>query len=315
MESDALTNPESTEQPSQPETEYTNPVEANREPDLETQDGDGTADPSAGGDESVTNNRPSVIKEGNPAEIGDITDIKRKMHFTGTIVKTTLAGAVVDIGLDTPGVVHISQLQVEPVNRVEDVVHVGQQVDVWVRRVFPKKNRIELTMVEPLALEWREIEKDMVVSGKVTRIEKFGVFVDIGAERPGLVHISEMTHGYIKSPSDLVKEGDEIEVKVLSVNRHKKQIKLSMKALEEKPVREVREPRAAPAPAERPKAEAGETEKEAPTPTAMEIALREAMQRSQDREETPAKGKKKPGASNAEIEKILSRTLQNRTRK
>lgn len=235
---------------------------------------------------------------------GPLGEIKRKMHFTGTITKTTLAGAVVDIGLGIPGVVHISQLSSEPVNKVEDVVQPGQQVDLWVRRVFPKKNRIELTMIEPLALEWREIAKGMVVKGKVTRLEKFGVFVDIGAERPGLVHISEMTHDYIKSPGDLVKEGDEVEVQVLSVNRHKKQIKLSMKALEEKPVKVARE-------VQQPKAE--EFEKEEPVPTAMEIALREAMERSQSRDKVVDTGKRKRKSGNPdEIEQILARTLHNK---
>jgi len=181
-------------------------------------------------------------------DIHDVNQIKRKMHFTGTVVKTTLAGAVVDIGIGIPGVVHISQIREEPVNRVEDVVQVGQTVDVWVRRVFPKKDRIELTMVKPLELEWRDIDKDLVVKGKVVRLEKFGAFVEIGAERPGLVHISEMAHDYVKTPSEVVKEGDEVEVKVLSVNRRKKQIKLSMKALEEKPVKVAKEALKEPAP-------------------------------------------------------------------
>jgi small subunit ribosomal protein S1 len=244
-------------------------------------------------------------------EIHELAEIKRKAHFTGTVKKITLAGAVVDIGLDTPGVVHISQLSTEPVNRVEDVLKVGQTIDVWVRRVFPKKNRIELTMVKPLDLEWREIEKDMVVKGKVTRIEKFGVFVDIGAERPGLVHISEMTHDYIKSPNEVVKEGDEVEVKVLSVNRHKRQIKLSMKALEEPPVKVVKEVQPQP----KPNKPAEETEREEPVPTAMEMALREAMERSKDREVVPStKGKRKTAANKDEIEQILSRTLEHKVR-
>jgi small subunit ribosomal protein S1 len=241
-------------------------------------------------------------------QVSSLDDVKRKMKFTGTVLKTTLAGALVDIGLPVPGVVHISQLQAEPVNRVEDVVQVGQQVEVWVRRVFPKKNRIELTMVEPLALEWREITKDLVMKGRVTRLEKFGAFVDIGAERPGLVHISEMTHDYIKSPGDVVKEGDEIEVKVLSVNRHKKQIKLSMRALEEPPVKVAKE-------AQQTRVE--EVEKDEPVPTAMEMALREAMERSQTREEeteSRPRSKRKGGASNDEIEKILARTLQRRSK-
>ena len=238
-------------------------------------------------------------------EINEISEIKRKMHFTGTVIKTTLAGAVIDIGTDTPGVVHISQLQAEPVNRVEDVVKTGQTVDVWVRRVVPKKKRIELTMIKPLDLEWREISKDMVVKGKVTRLEKFGAFVDIGAERPGLVHISEMTHDYIKSPDEVVKTGDEIEIKVLSVNRQKKQIKLSMKALEEPPMKVVKE-------ANREKTEA--TEQDEPVPTAMEIALRQAMEKSQEQQDTTGRNKSssKSKSSSKELENILSRTLQHK---
>lgn len=246
----------------------------------------------------------------------DLNDIKRKMHYSGTVLKTMLAGAVIDIGLEIPGVVHISQIQTEPVNRVEDVLHVGQTVEVWVRRVFPKKKRVELTMIKPLDLEWREIEKDMTLKGTVTRLEKFGVFVEIGAERPGLVHISEMTHGYIKSPSDMLKEGDEVEVKVLDVNRQKKQIKLSMKALEEPPVKVVKE---APQPKEAPKEQhraapaAEPEEKEEATPTAMAMALREAMERSKERDADDAsKTKSKTKGPGSEIERILERTLQNR---
>lgn len=258
----------------------------------------------------------SEARQGEAPESGDVNrleSLERKTHFTGTVVRATLAGAVVDIGLDTPGVVHISQLSDKAVNRVEDVVQPGQQVDVWVRRVFPKKNRIELTMIEPLALEWREIERGMVVKGKVTRLEKFGVFVDIGAERPGLVHISEMTHGYIKSPGELVQEGDEIEVQVLNVNRQKKQIKLSMKALEEKPEKVVREKQ----PQQTRAAAAEPAEKEEPVPTAMEAAFREAMARSsreEPQEEPAPKSKRKSGNAKDEIEQILSRTLQNKVR-
>jgi small subunit ribosomal protein S1 len=249
----------------------------------------------------------------------DISQIKRKTQFTGKVIKTTLAGAVIDIGLEVPGVVHISQLQTKPVNRVEEVIQVGQAVDVWVRRVVPKKNRIELTMIKPLDLEWGEILKDMVIKGKVTRLEKFGVFIDIGAERPGLVHISEMTHDYIKSPGELVKEGDEVEVKVLSVNRQKKQIKLSMKALEEPPVKVVKQVSKPAKPGEQvtaPASSGPEEPKEEPVPTAMEAALREAMQRSKDQhaEEPEVKGKKKGKGSNNELEQILSRTLQHKVR-
>jgi len=253
---------------------------------------------------------PEMITAPDNTEVNDLASLERKMKFTGTVVKTTLAGAVVDIGIEVPGVVHISQLKQGSVNRVEDVVQPGQTVEVWVRRVFPKKKRIELTMIEPLELEWREITKGMVVKGKVTRIENFGAFVDIGAERPGLVHISELTHDYIKNVNEVVKEGDEVEVQVLSVNRHKRQIKLSMKALEERPERFVKESHGS---ATRSK---DEPAKDEPVPTAMEMALREAMERSKEREEEApvSKGKKKNSSSDEEIEKILARTLENRAR-
>ena len=258
----------------------------------------------------------SVLAAPESAQIEGINEIKRKMHFNGKVIKTTLAGAVVDIGLDTPGVVHISQLQTGPVNRVEDVVNTGQTVEVWVRRVVPKKNRIELTMIKPLDLEWNEIDKDMVLKGKVTRLEKFGAFVDIGAERPGLVHVSEMTHDYIKDPSEVVKEGDEIEVKVLNVNRQKKQIKLSMKALEEPPVKAAKpskNPEQAPA-----ASSTAEEPKEQPVPTAMEMALREAMERSRELHgevvQDKGKGKRKSKAPTDDLEQILSRTLQHKVR-
>jgi len=242
-----------------------------------------------------------------------IDDVKRKQHFSGKVIKTTLAGAIVDIGLEIPGVIHISQLQKEPVKRVEDVVQAGQTVDVWVRRVYPKKNRIELTMIKPLDLEWNEIEPDAVLRGKVTKLERFGVFVDVGAERPGLVHISELTHDYIRNPAEVVKEGDEVEVKVLEVNRRKKQIRLSMKALEAKPEKLTRVIQAKIEKKEKTAAEETAAEpKELPTPTAMEMALRQAMDKidtTQSKE--PVRKKPKTGKSE-ELEDILKRTLEHK---
>jgi len=201
-----------------------------------------------------------------------LEDVESKQHYKGTVIKTTLAGAVVDIGLEVPGVVHISQLKKGSVNRVEDVVDIGQEVDVWVRRVFPQKKRIELSMIEPLPLEWREIKEGMVVKGEVTRLEKYGAFVDIGAERAGLIHISELAHGYIQTPSEVVKEGEEVEARVLKVNRRKKQIKLSLKALQDEP----------PKPTKKTNKQERQTQQDKPIPTAMEVAMREAMERSQN---------------------------------
>lgn len=231
-----------------------------------------------------------------------IENIKRKDKLTGKVLKTMLAGAIIDIGLDATGILHISQLQENPVNKVEDVLGVGQSVDVWVKRVFPKKNRIELTMIEPLPLEWREIKDGMVVKGTIARLEKYGAFVEIGAERPGLVHISELAHGYIRTPEDAVSVGEDVEVKVLSVNRRRKQIKLSMKALLENPVELAKKVQ---------QTEPETNEPEQPIPTAMEMAMRQAMERSKDDEdETKSQPPEQNSDNNQEIDGILSRTLE-----
>jgi ribosomal protein S1 len=233
-----------------------------------------------------------------------LDQVKRKTHFTGKVVKIGLAGAVIDIGLGVPGVLHISQLQQDPVNRVEDVVQIGQEVEVWVRRVSPKGDRIELSMIKPLDLEWREMKKDMVVKGKVVRLERFGAFVDIGAERPGLIHISELTHDYIRSVEEVLKEGDEVEVKILDIDRKKKQIKLSRKAMEEQAIK-VAQKQAEPEP----------EDVEMPVPTVMEAAMREAMQRVKTRDdETPRTRGKKGNKPRNDLESIFARTLEHKAR-
>jgi predicted RNA-binding protein with RPS1 domain len=167
-------------------------------------------------------------------------------------------------------------------------------------------------MIEPLGLEWKEIEPDMIVKGKIVRLETYGAFVEIGAERPGMIHVSELTHGFVKTPGEVVKEGDEIEAKVLEVNRKKKQIKLSIKALEPA-VEEYK-----PAKRENKKGSKSGSRKEMlealepdepkePELTAMQIAWQDALNRSDD-----DKHRKNKAPISQEQEDILSRTLEKR---
>lgn len=246
-------------------------------------------------------------------DIASTVTLEPKTKLSGKILKTTLAGALVDVGQTIPGVIHISQLSENPVNKVEDVIKEGQTVDVWVRRV--KKDRIELTMIQPLALEWKEIEPDMVVKGKVVRLEVYGAFVDIGAERPGMVHVSELAHGYVKTPGEIVKEGDEVEAKVLDVNRKKKQIKLSMKALEP----EVEEFKPAKKEVKKgnkrgPQKEVNEMppqeEDKEPELTAMQIAWQEALNKSNA--DRAFKMKRQKSSVSHEQEELLERTMKKR---
>lgn len=255
------------------------------------------------------------------------TEVQRKQHFTGKVLKTSLAGAVIDIGVEQPAVLHISQMKFADENksnkRVEDVLEVGQEVDVWIRRI--KEDHIELTMIEPLALEWREIKSGMNVKGTISRLENFGAFVEIGAERPGLVHVSEITHGYIKSPSEILKEGEEVEAQVLEVNRRKKQIKLSLKVLQPEP-EELISGKSSSSRGESRKGRKGKKKTGAdfkdtgaddaaePEPTAMEIALRTAMDRAKIKEDIKLNKAKKEKLSSNVQDDILSRTLNNKVK-
>ncbi len=232
-------------------------------------------------------------------EILELPALAPKTKLSGTVIKTSLAGAIIDIGQPVPGVIHISQLRKDPpVNRVEEVLQVGQKVEVWVKRV--RNDRIELTMIEPLLLEWKEMKPGMVVKGKVVRLESYGAFVEIGAERPALVHISEMAHHFVKHPSEVVKEGDEIEAVLLSADRRKKQIRLSIKALQPEPVVEEVPVAEAPKPERSTKGrkakkaavreeETNESEQQATTElTAMQIAWMEALERAKARKKEVA---------------------------
>ncbi|RPJ29277.1 MAG: S1 RNA-binding domain-containing protein [Chloroflexi bacterium] len=246
-------------------------------------------------------------------DIASATALETKAKLSGKVLKTTLAGALVDVGQSIPGVIHISQLSKDPINKVEDVVKEGQTIEVWVRRV--KKDRIELTMIEPLALEWKEIEPDMVVKGKVVRLETYGAFVDIGAERPGMVHVSELAHGYVKTPGEIVKEGDEVEAKVLDVNRKKKQIKLSMKALEPeveefKPAKRENKKGGKRGPKKETSEIPAQEEEKEPEMTVMQMAWQEALDKA--KAEKAYKVKRAKSSLSREQEDLLDRTMKKR---
>jgi ribosomal protein S1 len=258
------------------------------------------------------------------------------MPFKARVTKVRLAGAVLDIGIGKPALLHVSQIVV-PENtqnkKVDEILKIGDEIDVWVKKITRKdgEDRIEMTMIKPLDLEWREIKVGDTVKGRVVRLEKFGAFVEIGAERPGLVHISEMAHGSVKVPSDVVKEDDEIEAQVIDVNRRKKQIKLSMKAIQPEPEKVVEEkpqptayntaaaPKRERKPGRKPRQRtdtdnsallASINETAEPEPTSMELAMRAAMEKAKDRKHKLDNHKSK--SSSTEQEEILSRTLENK---
>jgi small subunit ribosomal protein S1 len=223
-----------------------------------------------------------------------ISEIQPKMEFTGTVKQVDLAGAVVDIGAECDSFLHISQIKPGQAQNVGDVLSIGQEITVWVREVDQERCQINLTMIKPPAVEWRELKEGQTYEGTVVRVEKFGVFVDIGAERPGLVHISELSADYVEKTGDVVAKGDEVNVRVIGVNRRKNQIDLSMKAL----VQQQAAPRAE-----------EEQPQEAELPTAMALAMQRALEQSGDNPSEEVVKQKSKGADSAQDD-IIRRTLE-----
>jgi small subunit ribosomal protein S1 len=216
-----------------------------------------------------------------------VTELEPKMCLQGVIKETQLYGAVVDIGLEHDGMIHISQLAPTRVNRVTDIVQPGDNVTVWVTSIDAEKGRIGLTMVKPPDVNWNELAEGKIYTGIVTRLEEYGAFVDIGAERPGLLHVRDMAAGYVRHPSEIMKVGDELEVRILKADRRKRRIDLTLSDAEEEDVEEPDEP----------------------TMTAMEIAL----QRAQAHSKKKARVRRPRKASTPDLseqEDILARTLR-----
>jgi ribosomal protein S1 len=157
-----------------------------------------------------------------------LAEVTQGQKLEGTVRKVTLSGAIVDVGAPVDGLLHISDLGDKRVTRTSDVLSEGQMITTWVKRVDLQGGRLSLTMVEPPKYTWRDLEPGTKVSGKVVRLERFGAFVDIGADTDGLVHVSEMGTGRVAKPSDVVSEGDVIEVWIKDVDRKSRRISLSM---------------------------------------------------------------------------------------
>ncbi|MBN1439604.1 MAG: S1 RNA-binding domain-containing protein [Anaerolineales bacterium] len=244
----------------------------------------------------------------NPAKDGKIllSDLKPKTALTGKVKRIELSGAVVDVGAERDGLLHISALGREKVNRVQDMLQPEQEIPVWVRKVDPQKGELQLTMIPPLAYDWNEMRSGTAIHGKVTRVEKFGVFVDFGAERPGLIHISEWSNEYVKDIAAVAKIGDEVEAAILEIDRKKKQVHLSRKALEAK----------AP-PREQEKEETVELEEpEEKSITAMEAAFLKAQSGIAGADLPAAERVRQISEKKRrQQEDILSRTLQSAPRK
>lgn len=189
-------------------------------------------------------------------------------ELQGVVRSLQTYGAFVDVGAERDGLVHISELRDGFVEKVEDVVKEGDTVNVRVKEVDVSKGRLSLTMRPPREeraprpaaegteggerprrerrertegrgqreggeqdnrIKLRDLVEGATLTGKVTSLVDYGAFVDIGAVTDGLVHISEIQEDRVNKVSDVLSEGQEVQVRILSVDKKRNRVSLSMK--------------------------------------------------------------------------------------
>ena len=153
----------------------------------------------------------------------------------GTITSIADFGAFVDVdGID--GLIHISELSWNHVKHPSEVVKVNDTVDVEILDIDRDKQRLSLGLKQTQKDPWLEKIKifkvNDVVKGKVTRIVKFGLFVQIEQEMEGLVHITELSMDPVRRPSDIAKIGDELTIRIIDIDFDKRRMAFSVRQVE-----------------------------------------------------------------------------------
>ena len=173
-------------------------------------------------------------------------ELEEGQVLEGEVARLTDFGAFVEVnGLD--GLLHVSDIAWTRVEVPSDVLNVGDIIEVKILKLNKEKNRISLgrkqLLDKPFDSFVKEHEVGDIVKGKVVNLLDFGAFVEVADGVEGLVHVSEISWDHVEKPSDELNLGDEIEVKINSLDKEEEKIGLSIKQLEEAPERPERKPR------------------------------------------------------------------------
>jgi len=197
-------------------------------------------------DEDVVVDRRVVLEEQARGLVeGRRAAMKEGDVVTGTVRTLMPYGAFVDLG-GIDGLLHISDMAHTRVNKPEDVVAVGQQVQVRILKLDPETKKISLGLkqlqAEPWATATDRFQAGQRVTGTVTRLQDFGAFVEIEPGIEGLIHISEMSWGKkVRHPSDVLKQGDRVDAVILAIKPEERRISLGLKHAMADPWTDVRQ--------------------------------------------------------------------------
>jgi small subunit ribosomal protein S1 len=144
-------------------------------------------------------------------------------------------GAFVDLdGID--GLIHISELSWSHVNHPSEVLAIGQKVEVRVLDIDRERQRISLGLKQTQKDPWQQVfenrQVNEIVHGTVTKLVSFGAFVEIEEGVEGLIHISELAQHHVEDPNEIVRPGQEVNVKIIEIDPERRRLSLSLKRLE-----------------------------------------------------------------------------------
>lgn len=180
--------------------------------------------------------RKSVLEE-HYARIRQemLESLQDRQVVQGVVRRLTQFGAFVDIG-GVDGLLHISEMSWHRINHPSEVTSVGDNIEVMVLKVDRENEKISLGLKQVLPNPWDSVEEkypvDSVILAKVVRLAPFGAFVQLEPGVEGLVHISHLADRHVVKPEEVVSEGEEVKVKVLSVDRVEKRVRLSIREVE-----------------------------------------------------------------------------------
>jgi small subunit ribosomal protein S1 len=174
-------------------------------------------------------------------------EIQKKIEFLkslsesdicdGRITRLVDFGAFVDIGGNVDGLIHLSELAWARILHPKEVLEVGQDVKVYILSIDAEQQRVALSLKRLQDEPWKNVfeyyQINQITDAVITKLTDFGAFARIDARIEGLIHISEITNKNITHPNQVVKEGDEIKVRIINIDPERRRMGLSIKQVEE----------------------------------------------------------------------------------
>jgi len=197
------------------------------------------------GSQVVLSRKDLVAEEKNQLKKSFWENIEEGQTRTGKIKRLVDYGAFIDLG-GYEGLLHVSEMDHKRIDHPSDILHEGEEIDVYILGLDRDKERVSLSRKKLLKSPWQNfVEKyneGDVIEGTVVRTAPFGAFIELDPGVDGLVHISQLANRRIEKPEDVVAINEKVQVKILSIDPEEKRVGLSIRALhEEQEQQEVQE--------------------------------------------------------------------------